>query len=171
MDTVSEQRLSEVHPKLANLIRMMAHQLELESIPIRVIQGLRTWEEQDALYAQGRTSPGNIVTNTPGGYSWHCFGLSADVVPMDKLTQLPDWNVSHSSWQRIISLGENLGLVSGSNWRTFKDYPHFQLTGIFAVNPSNHVRDVFKRGGIPAVWSEAFPITQTPNEAEETDAT
>lgn len=155
MDTVSEQRLSAVHPKLANLIRMMAHQLELESIPIRVTQGLRTWEEQEKLYAQGRSAPGNIVTNTPGGNSWHCFGLAADVVPME--SGVADWNVSHPSWQRIVSLGQNLGLVSGSQWRTFKDYPHFQLTGVFAVNPSDHVREVFKRGGIPAVWAEAFP--------------
>ena len=157
MDTVSEQRLSAVHPKLANLIRMMAHQLELENIPIRVTQGLRTWEEQDALYAKGRSIPGAVVTNCPGGNSWHNFGLGVDVVPF-LADGSPDWNANHPSWTRMCALGVNLGLVSGSQWKTFKDYPHFQLTGIFAVNPSDHVREVFKRGGIPAVWKEAFQI-------------
>lgn len=41
--------------------------------------GLRTYEEQNALYAQGRTAPGNKVTNAKGGFSNHNFGIAFDI--------------------------------------------------------------------------------------------
>jgi len=47
---------------------------------LKLISGLRTYEEQDALYAQGRTAPGPKVTNAPGGHSNHNFGLAFDMV-------------------------------------------------------------------------------------------
>ncbi len=127
----------------------------LPSLSIQVTQGLRSWNEQDALYAQGRTTPGPIVTNAPGGTSWHNLGLACDIVPEDITPGQPDWNISNPAWTRIISVGESLGLVSGSEWRTFKDYPHFQLTGRFGVNPDDEVRKLFRDGGIMAVWQEA----------------
>jgi peptidoglycan L-alanyl-D-glutamate endopeptidase CwlK len=160
MDAISEQRLAEVHPKLANLIRMVAHQMQLENTVIRVTQGLRTWEEQDALYAKGRTAPGPVVTNCPGGYSWHNFGMAVDLAPFDAESQ-PDWNIEHPAWGRMVSIATGLGMVSGSQWKTFKDWPHFQLTGVFPVNPDDHVRDLFKSGGIPAIWNQAFQPDQT----------
>ena len=160
MDTISESRLSEVYPRLANLIRMMAHQMALENTVIRVTQGLRTWEQQEVLYAKGRTAPGNIVTNSPAGTSWHNFGLAADLAPFSADGD-PDWNVDHPNWARMVSLGTNLGMVSGAQWRTFPDWPHFQLTGIFPVNPDDHVRDLYKSGGLIAVWNEAFTPEET----------
>lgn len=153
MDDVSELRLARVHPKLADLIRKLSDQLALEGISIRVTQGLRSWEEQAALYAQGRTAPGPEVTKAPPGSSYHNFGLAVDVVPMMPLG--PDWNVGHPVWKRIISVGESLGLVSGSNWRTFPDFPHFQFTGSLPVSPNDYVRASYSQGGIAAVWTAA----------------
>jgi peptidoglycan LD-endopeptidase CwlK len=153
MDDVSELRLSRVHPKLADLIRKLSDQLALEGISIRVTQGLRSWEEQAALYAQGRTAPGPEVTKAPPGASYHNFGLAVDVVPMMPLG--PDWNTGHPVWQRIISVGQSLGLVSGSNWRSFPDFPHFQLTGSLPVSPNDYVRAAYSEGGIDAVWTAA----------------
>ena len=43
-----------------------------------MIGGTRTYAEQDALYAQGRSKPGPIVTNVKGGYSNHNFGIAGD---------------------------------------------------------------------------------------------
>jgi hypothetical protein len=42
------------------------------------VQGVRTFAEQDALYAQGRTRKGLRVTNAKGGQSYHNYGLAAD---------------------------------------------------------------------------------------------
>jgi hypothetical protein len=151
MDTISETRLKDVHPLLASKIRQLSDLLGQEGITIRVTQGLRTWDEQADLYAQGRSEPGEIVTNAPPGSSYHNFGLAVDVVPMTPLG--PDWDVTHPVWARITTVGQSLGLESGSTWRTFKDYPHFQLTGNLPVSPTAQVRGVFASEGIPGVWN------------------
>src|ERR1700675_1569521 len=154
LDNISETRLGEIALQLAALVRQMAQQLEVEGIVIRVTQSLRPWSEQEALYAQGRTAPGPIVTNAQAGSSWHNFGLAVDVAPF--VESVPDWNMGHPVWGRIVSVGDSLGLVSGSEWRTFPDWPHFQYTGRFGVTPSDEVRAIFKSGGLQAVWDSAF---------------
>jgi peptidoglycan L-alanyl-D-glutamate endopeptidase CwlK len=155
MDTISEQRLSEVYPGLATLVRQMADQLAAEGIDIRVTQSLRPMAEQEALYAQGRTTPGNVVTDAQPGYSWHNFGLAVDVAPLTPTG--PDWDIHHPVWQRIVAVGESLGMASGSVWRTFPDWPHFQWTGIFPVSPNDAARSLLASGGVSAVWGAAFP--------------
>lgn len=131
----------------------MAATLSKDGIWVRVTQALRTIEEQDALYAQGRTAPGKIVTNAPGGYSQHNFGLAVDVVPsVPGDTYIPDWNPAHPSWQKMIALGESLGLYSGSHFRTFPDAPHFEYTGPYPPETSDLQRETLKSGGLIAVW-------------------
>lgn len=154
MDANSEARLQLVHPKLAERIRTMAEMLELENITIRVTQGLRTWAEQAALYAQGRTSPGKIVTDAQPGTSWHQFGLAVDVAPFD--SGIPDWNVEHPAWKRIVAVGESCGMFSGSLFRTFPDWPHFQMTGQLPESPDDAVRAAYETGGIEAVWRDTL---------------
>jgi len=153
LDSFSESRLSEVHPMLAEKIRAMADALEAQGVSIRVTQGLRTWDEQAALYAKGRTAPGPKVTNASAGTSWHNYGLAVDVVPMTPLG--PDWNTSHPVWQAIITTGEAQGLVAGAKWRSFPDYPHFQLTGTLPVSPDEGVREAYEQGGVTGVWTAA----------------
>jgi peptidoglycan L-alanyl-D-glutamate endopeptidase CwlK len=159
MDSVSESRLQKVCPVLSEKVQRLAAILEQEGIVIRVTQGLRTWAEQDALYAQGRATPGKVVTNCRGGYSYHNFGLAVDVVPdVDgrDATFQPDWNTAHPSWRRIVAVAVKLGLDSGAMWKSFKDYPHLQLTGRFPESaPTDDVRRVFKAGGLQAVWHSA----------------
>ena len=53
MDKTSEARLQLVHPLLADKVRQMAVTLLQEGIEIRVVQGLRTYQEQAALYCEG----------------------------------------------------------------------------------------------------------------------
>ena len=158
MDAISEARLAEVMPSLADKIRQMATMLEVEGIVIRVVQGLRSWQQQDALYAQGRTTPGNIVTNCPGGHSYHNFGMAVDCVPSVNgvdMAYIPDWNAQHPAWKRMDTVGESLGMDSGSTWRSFPDAPHFQLTGKFPEGaPDDEVRQLWKDGGMQAVWAD-----------------
>lgn len=151
--------LASVYPGLASLIRQLTQTLAGENINIRVTQGLRPWEVQQELYEQGRTKPGKIVTNARPGYSWHCFGLAVDVAPFDAEGQ-PDWNINHPVWHRIVDAGTCLGLVAGAEWRTFPDYPHFQLTGRFPVTPNDEARSILATQGLAGVWREAFNETQ-----------
>jgi hypothetical protein len=166
MDAGSEAKLQNVFPPLADCVRRMATMLEQEGIVIRVVQGLRSWAEQDALYAQGRTAPGNIVTNCRGGQSYHNFGLAVDCAPSKKGPGQPfdpDWNEQNPAWQRLIAVGQSVGLDSGATWRTFKDMPHFQRTGRFPEGaPNDEIHQLFNNGGTNAVWdavSQSLALT------------
>jgi peptidoglycan L-alanyl-D-glutamate endopeptidase CwlK len=158
VDANSEARLSLVWPRLADKIRQLASLLAQEGIELRVTQGLRSWTEQDALYAKGRTTPGAKVTNAPGGHSWHNMGMAVDVVPDDTtITGFQcDWNINHPAWARIVALAATLGLDSGATWRTFKDWPHLQMTGRFPEGaPNDEARQLMRDAGMEAVWQEA----------------
>lgn len=163
MDGTSEARLNQVFPPLAAAVRQAAATLAAESIPIRVVQGLRTWAAQLVLWSQGRDSqgriidPAQVVTHARPGSSYHNYGLAVDVAPFSADGQ-PDWNSSHPCWQRIIQVGESLGLYSGSHFVGSRgpepDMPHLQLTGRFPTSPDDEVLYLFKEGGLAAVWDE-----------------
>jgi peptidoglycan L-alanyl-D-glutamate endopeptidase CwlK len=159
MESISEARLTLICPQLAAKIRTLSDILEGERSLIRVVQGLRSWTDQDGLYAMGRTAPGKIVTNVKGGYSYHNYGMAVDCVPSIHGTELayqPDWNKNHPAWQRMIEVGKSLGLTCGALWRTFPDAPHFQLEGRFpAGGPNDEVRQLFRDGGMESVWQES----------------
>jgi peptidoglycan L-alanyl-D-glutamate endopeptidase CwlK len=160
MDNVSEARLALVHPVLALKVRAMAGELAAKGIYIRVVQGLRTKAEQDALYAQGRTTgkPGAHVTNARGGYSNHNFGMAVDCVPgvRGDDTWTPNWNAKHPDYRAMIAAGEAQGLVSGSRWVSMPDEPHFQLAGV-PVTPTDAMRTVLAEG-LPQVWDKFAPV-------------
>lgn len=163
MDSISETRLAAVYPELATKIRQIAEQLASEGIYIRVTAGLRTVEEQDSLYAQGRTSPGQVVTNARGGQSYHNFGMAVDCIPSVNDVNLPyepDWNDSHPAWKRMIELAEAAGLNCGADWVHFKDMPHFQLTGKWPIGaPPDEALNLVNQS-FQAVWDEAYgPVT------------
>lgn len=153
MDAISKARLQLINPRLAAAVEQMAVILSLENIEFRVTQALRSWDEQQKLYAEGRSAPGKIVTNASGGHSWHNYGLAVDLAIIE--AGVIDWNAAHPAWQRMIQVGEMLGLLSGSTFRTFPDNPHFQLTGKFPISPNDEVRMIFKHVGMEGVWMEA----------------
>lgn len=148
MDTASEKRLSQVHPKLAEKVRAAVTALQaVNGIEVRVVQGLCTYAEQDALYAQGRLRKGPIVTNARGGYSNHNFGLAVDLCPFKD--GKPLWN-SASGFDLIGMRAEEQGLEWGGRWPRFPDRPHVQLKG----TPELKVcRQLFGQGGLAKVWA------------------
>ena len=105
-----------------------------ENIDILVTCTYRSPKEQNALYAQGRTKPGRIVTNAKAGQSNHNHeiagfpaSLAFDVVPLRG--GKPVWGTQGSDldlWQRIGEIGESVGLEWAGRWRRFKEFPHFE---------------------------------------------
>src|ERR1700676_5276576 len=79
VDDRSETVIATLLPEVQPYARALVTKAGANGITIKVISGLRTYAEQDDLYAQGRTKPGNIVTNARGGYSNHNFGIAFDV--------------------------------------------------------------------------------------------
>jgi peptidoglycan L-alanyl-D-glutamate endopeptidase CwlK len=165
MDNVSEQRLSKIYPGLAAKLRKMDEILSAEGIVLRIVQGLRTYDEQAALYAQGRTTPGQRVTNASAGSSYHNYGLAVDVVPGMRGTQTwqPNWNPDHPDFKRMIEVGKSLGLVSGADFHHLPDYDHFQLTGVLPIGaPTAEAKQALISKGMEAVWVLAG-LTETSN--------
>jgi peptidoglycan LD-endopeptidase CwlK len=116
-----------------------------------VTQGLRTWEEQDALYAKGRSvaplGKKYFVTMAKGGQSYHNFGLAFDIVVLDSVGKA-DWDPSHAGWKEAAVVGKSLGLEWGGDWKTFKDLPHFQYIGGLPLKTCCELYP----SGLPAVW-------------------
>jgi peptidoglycan L-alanyl-D-glutamate endopeptidase CwlK len=115
--------IATLHPKVQPYARALVLKAASAGITIKIISGLRTYAEQDALYAQGRTKPGNIVTRVKGGYSNHNFGVAFDVGVFDGPKYVPE----SPRYKAVGAIGLDLGLEWGGNWKDFKDEPHFQL--------------------------------------------
>ena len=130
VDARSEKAIATLLPEVRPIARALVQKASTAGITIKVISGLRTYEEQDALYAQGRTAPGNKVTNAQGGYSNHNFGIAFDVGVFEGgryLGELP-------KYKAVGALGTDLGLEWGGNWKTLVDEPHFQLRPAWAAD-------------------------------------
>ncbi len=154
MDTASLNRLKDVHPDIMLIVSRAYNRLIREGITIRVVQGLRTLTEQDALYAQGRTKPGKVVTNAKGGQSNHNYGLAVDIVPGVKGSGpwKPQWDVKSPEFQRMVDVLKDEGFLWGGDWKNMKgDYDHFYLPKAPA-NPNAEMQADLRLGGVPRVY-------------------
>lgn len=132
MDPISSERILKLHPHIRSTVMELLTSCYNKNVPIRIVQGLRTIQEQDALYAQGRTTPGKIVTNAKGGTSWHNYGLSIDFCLLRQGNQI-SWSRDEDldkdgqkDWEEVVQLFLSKGFEWGGNWTSFPDYPHFQ---------------------------------------------
>lgn len=122
-DKTSDQRIGGLHPKVQGPAAAFVNDVEAQlGIKLRVTWADRPIKDQNTLFKQGRTAPGNIVTNARGGDSYHNYGLAIDVVEMRK--GRPNWN---TNWRAIGRIGMSHGFQWGGNWKT-PDRPHFQMT-------------------------------------------
>lgn len=132
----SEKCISQFNPIVANKARQLIKQSFVEGINIVIVQGLRTMKEQAALYAQGRTTSGYIVTNAKPGYSYHNYGLALDYALLGNDGYSVFWTVN-DQWRRVAEIGKLLGFVWGGDWTYEKegivDYPHLEMTFGLAI--------------------------------------
>lgn len=162
-DEISLQRCKLLHPKVRDEAIAAIEQAEAgfpASIKIRVVQGLRTIAEQNALYAQGRNGDKRQkVTNAKGGSSYHNYGLAIDFAILydkngDGNFEELSWDAAKDfdkdgliDWQEVVTRFEALGWSWGGKFRTFKDLPHVQKT--FGKKPSELLAMVNKKQFIP----------------------
>ena len=120
------RKIEDLDPKMQPLAAEFLRLAWAAGLPVVITQTRRAVAEQDALYAQGRTAPGPIVTNAPGGSSPHCAGLAFDVAfqaPQKAVT----WDEPRpGAWDELGKIGEGLGLVWGGRFKHLVDRPHFE---------------------------------------------
>lgn len=123
-DPISVTRIKQLHPAVRAIFTAFVSEAEnATNTTLRVVQGLRTIEEQNALYAQGRTKPGNKVTNAKGGTSYHNYGLAIDIAEL-KDGKI-NWNFDYN---QLLPIAKKYGLTWGGNFKSIVDKPHYEYS-------------------------------------------
>lgn len=145
IDLITQQRIQLLHPKVRTEIENIYKNEIVPSLTGRAIcrfaYTLRTFAEQNAIYAQGRTrlfdAKGNrlgVVTKAKGGQSIHNYGLALDIVLIkDNKTASWEDNVDFdkdgkADWMEVVNILKSHGWTWGGDWKSFKDKPHFEKT-------------------------------------------
>lgn len=134
-DSYTLKKINLIHPKLRAELLQIYREILTRGVKIRITDTLRTFEEQDKLYAQGRTAPGARVTNAKAGQSYHNYGLAVDFSLLLRGGKKVSWNMnldldndSLKDWNEVVAVFKHYGWDWGGNWTSFKDYPHFEKT-------------------------------------------
>lgn len=116
--------------KLEPFIVQVELMLAPKGVTVEVISGLRSWSAQAALYAQGRTKPGKIVTKARPGSSWHNYGLAIDLGLFKNGVYLDEKKPAEADklYAEIGKLASSMGIEWAGNWKSFQETPHFQVT-------------------------------------------
>lgn len=123
---MSSRSLDDLKPEVRPLVDAFLNSCADSGIDVLVTCTFRSNDEQTALYAQGRTKPGAIVTKAQAGQSAHQYGLAIDIVPM--VNGKPDWKGSDPVWKTVGDLGQQAGLKwLGALGSEFPEEPHFEL--------------------------------------------
>lgn len=122
VDDRSEQNIATLVLQVRPIARAFIHACRAAGIDARIISGTRTYAEQNALYAQGRTAPGPRVTNSAAGYSNHNFGIAFDI----GIFVGGKYVEEGAAYRQAAPLGIKLGLSWGGNWKSFQDEPHYE---------------------------------------------
>jgi len=129
-----------LHPGFRNKLESLIERASQSGLQILVHQGYRSPEDQSKIPA------GN--TRAKPGFSFHNYGLAADVVFADERGR-PSWG-EHHDWKALGRLGKELGLEWGGNWKTIVDRPHFQHVSSREIG---EVRRLYQEGGLQKVWN------------------
>ena len=119
------RRIEDLHPIVQPKCRLFIEHCADAGIDVLITSTLRTFAEQDALYAKGRTLPGPKVTAAKAGESFHNYGLAFDFAPIEhgKI----DWN-DLDLFRKCGEIGESCGLEWAGRWQRFREMAHLQYT-------------------------------------------
>ena len=143
------KKLEELHPVAMVAAVSAVAALKDAGILFAITSTRRTWEEQFALYAQGRKSLDEVnvlrdkakmprikevdntyvVTNCDGIKikSRHQSGRAIDVVPADERGN-PHWPPPYDGrWGKIAWVMKRFGFSWGGDWIQFRDLPHYEI--------------------------------------------
>ena len=122
--------MADLHPQLAEKVSKVLSVMTLLDHPMKIVQGVRSVEEQARLFAQGRTSPGKVVTNCDGVVKKSRHQLAADGFghAVDCAFVVGGQVVWEGPWNLYGEVGKVLGLVWGGDFHSLVDRPHLELT-------------------------------------------
>lgn len=148
------RKLDDLHPEvMKKALRFLTLAKQKYGIDVLIYCTYRSPEEQEVLYLQGRydklgitleelnekrkklglyplteKEAKKIVTNAKPWQSAHQYKVAFDCVPI--VAGKPDWN-NINLYKKLAEIGKEVGLDWAGEWKTFKEYPHFQDTKLF----------------------------------------
>jgi peptidoglycan L-alanyl-D-glutamate endopeptidase CwlK len=123
---VNSRNLDDLKPEVKALALKFIGACASAGIDVLITSTFRDYESQTALYAQGRTSPGSIVTNAKAGQSYHNFRVAFDFVPIKNGKAM--WSDT-KTFTRCGEIAESVGLEWAGRWKSFRELAHCQYTG------------------------------------------
>jgi D-alanyl-D-alanine carboxypeptidase-like protein len=150
-------QLEKLYPPFADLVRQLLQEAAKQGMQVGIFEGMRSFERQRELYAQGRNvsghvvDPAKVVTDAPPGLSAHNYGLAVDLVFNGARPGEPwQWNWGPQfPWKGLAELGKGLGLDAAYFWTKFPEEPHFEL--IYGEN-YHELLALYTNGGLQGVW-------------------
>jgi peptidoglycan LD-endopeptidase CwlK len=141
---MSLNKIEQLHPSIKDEVKKaylyINKYLLGKGVRFEITQGLRTIDAQNALYAQGRTTKGNKVTNAKGGQSLHNFGLAFDIAMVYDLNhdgnfEKLSWDTKKdgdadgdADWMEVVRHFKKIGYTWGGDFKSIVDAPHFEKT-------------------------------------------
>lgn len=146
-----------INPTFRAHVESTIADLRREGLNMRVVSGFRSFQEQNALYNQGRNgNPGQVVTNARGGQSWHNYGLAVDMTFLDQNGRIT-WQTGGDYaplWQRYGQLGQANGLEWGGSWQDFQDLPHLEFHPGLTAQQAGTLIPAYNRNGLEGAWDQ-----------------
>lgn len=131
MYKISKSSLKKLVGVDERLITFIAQLLSVSKYDFSITSGVRTLEEQQALYAQGRTTSGVVCTNCDGvnNKSKHQEGKAVDIALI--VNGKTNWDEKYYkemlSYDEVKELLEFYEVINGGSFKSIKDYPHFEI--------------------------------------------
>lgn len=120
---LNSRDISLLRPDVEANCRKWLELCKAAGLNVLVTQTVRDEEYQRSLYAQGRTKPGSIVTNstTPTFHSAKA-GLAFDFCKNVKGHEYDDTEF----FREAAAIAKKIGFSWGGDWKSFVDMPHIQ---------------------------------------------
>jgi len=133
---INSRSITDLHPEFRKLCISFIADYEMETgLKLLITCTLRDNLAQEALYEQGRTKPGHIVTNAKPGSSFHNYGLAMDAYPMISGKPLFQATDSHGNllkeWADFGRIAKRHGLAWAGDWTgSLREYAHVQAANV-----------------------------------------
>lgn len=125
---ISSRLLDDLDSETCVAASVALEDCKVAGLDVLVTSTYRDFEEQNALYASGRTVDGPWKTNARGGQSWHNWRCALDIVP--KRDGVLVWDRTRPEnlalWKQIAEIFKSYGFEWGGDWPKSPDFPHFQ---------------------------------------------
>ena len=161
--------VDKLHPELQKCVEKFLKECEKQGLNVLITETLRTQKEQEALYAQGRTQPGKIVTNCRGFQSPHCWGVAFDFCRNKKGKE---YDNSDKFFDKVGRIAEKIfdnteyDLFWGGDFKNFVDKPHVEMKKYL---PNNSTKTLVNKYGTPEEFMKTWKEVKVMEEIKDID--